>query len=72
MAIASVFLGQISDRVGRKRVLLVLAVVSGVGSIVKWFTRSTFWGFCISSFVFGFFLGNVRTNNNDCVSIMII
>lgn len=59
VAISSIFLGQISDRVGRKRVLLVLAWVSVVGSIVKYFTRSTFWGFCISNFVFGFFLGNL-------------
>jgi len=59
VAIASIFLGTISDRYGRKPVLLVLAVVSGIGSIVKYFSKDTFWGFCISSFVFGFFLGNL-------------
>ena len=59
VAVASVFLGQISDRVGRKKVLLILSWISVAGSIVKYFTRATFWGFCISNFVFGFFLGNL-------------
>ena len=59
VAIASVFLGTISDRVGRKRVLIILAWVSAVGSIVKYYTKDTFWGFCAAQFVFGFFLGNL-------------
>lgn len=59
VAIASVFLGQISDKVGRKRVILVLAWISAVGSVVKYFTTETFWGFCITQMVFGFFLGNL-------------
>jgi MFS family permease len=59
VAIASLFLGQLSDRVGRKSVMLVLAVISGVGSIAKYFARETFWGFCIAQLVFGFFLGNL-------------
>jgi MFS family permease len=59
VAIASLFLGQLSDRAGRKSVMLVLAVISGVGSIVKYFARETFWGFCIAQLVFGFFLGNL-------------
>lgn len=59
VAIASIFLGQISDRVGRKRVLLVLAWISTVGSVVKYFISNTFWGFCITQLVFGFFLGNL-------------
>jgi MFS family permease len=59
VAIASIFLGQVSDRVGRKKVLIVLSWVSAVGSIVKFFTRETFWGFCITQIVFGFFLGNL-------------
>lgn len=59
VAIATLFIGGFSDRVGRKKVLLLLANASCVGSIVKYFTRTTFWGFCISNFVFGFFLGNL-------------
>jgi MFS family permease len=39
--------------------MLVLAVVSGFGSIAKYFARETFWGFCITQLVFGFFLGNL-------------
>ena len=40
-------------------VLLVLAIISGIGNIVKYYTRATFWGFCITQLVFGFFLGMV-------------
>mmetsp|Transcript_50181 Transcript_50181/g.76356 ORF Transcript_50181/g.76356 Transcript_50181/m.76356 type:complete len:724 (+) Transcript_50181:93-2264(+) len=59
VAIASIFLGTISDKMGRKKVLLVLAWISAVGSVVKYFTSNTFWGFCATQFVFGFFLGNL-------------
>jgi len=59
VAISSVFLGQISDRLGRKKVMIALAVISVAGNIVKYYTRYTFWGFCIAQFVFGLFLGNL-------------
>jgi hypothetical protein len=59
VAIASLFLGTLSDRAGRKRIMLILAVISGAGSIAKYFARETFWGFCITQLVFGFFLGNL-------------
>lgn len=59
VAIASLFLGTVSDKVGRKKVILVLAWVSCAGNVVKYFARATFWGFCITQFVFGFFLGNL-------------
>jgi hypothetical protein len=59
VAIASIFLGTISDKYGRKKILLVLAWISAAGSVVKYFTRATFWGFCITQFAFGFFLGNL-------------
>lgn len=59
IAIASLFLGPLSDRVGRKKVMFVLSLVSTVGSIVKYFMRGTFWGYCIVSLIFGFFLGNL-------------
>jgi MFS family permease len=59
VAIASLFLGTLSDRAGRKRIMLILAVISGGGSIAKYFARETFWGFCITQLVFGFFLGNL-------------
>ncbi|KAL3925136.1 MAG: hypothetical protein SGILL_000608 [Bacillariaceae sp.] len=59
VAVASVFLGKLSDKSGRKKVLLLLSVISGFGNIVKYFTRATFWGFCITQLIFGFFLGNL-------------
>jgi MFS family permease len=59
VAIASIFLGQISDRAGRKKIILILSVVSTVGSILKYFARDSFWGFCIVNLIFGFFLGNL-------------
>jgi MFS family permease len=59
VAIASVFIGTLSDKFGRKILLLILGWISAVGSIVKYYTRKTFWGFCVSNFVFGFFLGNL-------------
>ena len=59
VAISSIFLGQLSDKVGRKKPLLVMAIISGIGNIVKFYSKDTFWGFCISNLAFGFFLGNL-------------
>lgn len=59
VAISSVFIGPFSDRVGRKQPILWMAIISAIGNIVKYFTKNTFWGFCISNLLFGFFLGNL-------------
>mmetsp|Transcript_1212 Transcript_1212/g.2317 ORF Transcript_1212/g.2317 Transcript_1212/m.2317 type:complete len:705 (-) Transcript_1212:1035-3149(-) len=59
VAISSVFIGKLSDRYGRKILLLILGWISAAGSIVKFYTSGTFWGFCLSNFIFGFFLGNL-------------
>ncbi|KAL7537544.1 hypothetical protein ACHAXR_007899 [Thalassiosira sp. AJA248-18] len=59
VAMASVFIGGLSDKFGRKILLLILGWISAVGSIAKFFTKETFWGFCASNFAFGFFLGNL-------------
>lgn len=59
VAMASVFIGKLSDKYGRKILLLILGWISVVGSIVKYFSKDTFWGFCASNFAFGFFLGNL-------------
>jgi MFS family permease len=65
VAIASIFIGTLSDRYGRKSLLLILGWVSAVGSVVKYFTSDTFWGFCASNFAFGFFLGNLPVGRSD-------
>lgn len=59
VAISSTVVGKISDRIGRKRVLLYLAWISAIGSVVKFYSSETFWGFCAAQFAFGFFLGNL-------------
>jgi MFS family permease len=65
VAIASIFIGTLSDRYGRKSLLRILGWVSAVGSVVKYFTSDTFWGFCASNFAFGFFLGNLPVGRSD-------
>lgn len=59
VATASTLIGKLSDKFGRKILLLILGWISAAGSIVKYFTKDTFWGFCASNFAFGFFLGNL-------------
>ena len=39
VAISSVFIGKLSDRYGRKPLLLLLGWISTVGSIVKFYTK---------------------------------
>lgn len=59
VAIASIFTGQISDKVGRKKVMLVCSWISGIGSIGMYLARETFWGFCGASFAAGLFRGTL-------------
>ena len=59
VAISSTVVGQLSDRVGRKGPLLVMAIISAIGNIVKYYTKNSFMGFCLANFIFGFFLGNL-------------
>lgn len=59
VAISSIFIGPISDKVGRKQPIFWMAVISAIGNIAKYYTRQTFWGFCLSNLFFGFFLGNL-------------
>lgn len=44
VAIASTLIGKLSDKYGRKILLLILGWISAAGSIVKYFTKDTFWG----------------------------
>jgi MFS family permease len=53
------FTGQWSDRVGRKNIMLVSTVLAAIGSIVKYFLRKSFWGFCIANFCTGLATGGL-------------
>eukprot|EP00934_Nitzschia_sp_Nitz4_P000349 Nitzschia sp. Nitz4//scaffold439_size10204//1263//3507//NITZ4_009078-RA/size10204-processed-gene-0.0-mRNA-1//-1//CDS//3329551863//349//frame0 len=59
VAASSTFLGQISDKIGRKKVLFALSVMSSIGGVVKYFCKQHFWTYCAAEFFFGFFLGNL-------------
>ena len=59
VAIASIFTGQLSDKMGRKKVILFCSWVSGLGSIGMYLARETFWGFCGASFAAGLFRGTL-------------
>jgi MFS family permease len=53
VSIASLFSGSISDRVGRKPVMLCCISGSILGSAAKWWCRKSFLGFCTANFVNG-------------------
>jgi len=59
VAISSVFVGLISDRVGRKSVLVILGIMSAAGSALQFFCRGSFWPFCIANFCSGIFQVNL-------------
>lgn len=54
-ALASPFAGMLSDRFGRRPVLLVCVIMGAVGSIAKYLARGSFWGFCAANFGTGLF-----------------
>uniref|UniRef100_A0A6T7JU88 Major facilitator superfamily (MFS) profile domain-containing protein n=1 Tax=Attheya septentrionalis TaxID=420275 RepID=A0A6T7JU88_9STRA len=55
VGIASVIIGTISDKVGRRPCVLVCLCVSTVLSIVKYLCRRNFWAFCGVNFINGLF-----------------
>jgi len=59
VAIASLLTGSISDRIGRKPVILFCLAGSTLGSIAKWFCRRSFWLFCAANFVNGLLSGSL-------------
>lgn len=59
MAIAGAVTGTISDKIGRKPVLVFCLAASMVGSMAKYFLRETFWGFCAANFVNGLLSGSL-------------
>lgn len=59
MAIAGVFAGKVSDKIGRKPVVLFCLAGSMFGSALKWFLRHGFWPFCIANLVNGLLSGTL-------------
>jgi MFS family permease len=55
VAIASVVIGTLSDKVGRRPCVLVCLYASIALSMIKFFLRASFWGFCAANFVNGLF-----------------
>ena len=54
-AITSSFVGTLSDRIGRRPCMLTCVGVSVFGTLIKYFARKTFWGFCAANFANGLF-----------------
>ena len=54
-AIAAIFIGSLSDKIGRRKIMLALVVMGAVGSIVKYFCRNSFWAYCAANFATGLF-----------------
>lgn len=50
MAVASAVTGRLSDKIGRKPVILFCLSASMIGSAVKYFLRHTFWAFVLPTF----------------------
>ena len=59
MAIAGVFSGKLSDKIGRKPVILACLGGSVFGSALKWFLSGSFWAFCSANFVNGLLSGSL-------------
>jgi len=54
-AIASSFVGWLSDKQGRKPWILICLGVGAIGSIIKYLVRKSFWWFCLVNFLNGLF-----------------
>lgn len=52
-SIASSFTGAISDKVGRRPVILMCIITHLLGVILQWFCRKSFWAFSSAQFVSG-------------------
>lgn len=60
MAIAGLLMGNLSDRFGRRPLLLLMTIGGVVGSIGKWFARSSFFAFCGVNFAYGFLVSSTE------------
>jgi len=54
-AIAATFVGSLSDKFGRRPAILICVGFGFVGSLGKYFARSSFYAFCAVNFVTGLF-----------------
>jgi MFS family permease len=54
-AFSSVYVGSLSDRVGRRPCILVCVGASVFGNILKYLARNNFWAFCGLNFLNGLF-----------------
>jgi len=58
-ALAATIMGSVSDRIGRKPVILICLVIGAVGAVCNYLARESFWGFCISNFAQGLFAASL-------------
>jgi MFS family permease len=54
-AIAATFIGGLSDKLGRRPLMLICVGFGVIGSIAKYFARGSFWAFCAVNFITGLF-----------------
>lgn len=59
VAIASMFIGMASDKVGRKPCMLLCLYGTAVGCILKYLFRFSFWPYCGFNFLNGLFSASV-------------
>ncbi|KAL3902705.1 MAG: hypothetical protein SGARI_005710, partial [Bacillariaceae sp.] len=59
IAVAGLYSGRLSDKIGRKPVLQFTMYGSMVGSVIKFFLRKNFWGFCIANLANGLVSGSL-------------
>ena len=59
IAVAGLYSGRLSDKIGRKPVLQLTMYGSMVGSVVKYLLRKSFWGFCMANLANGLVSGSL-------------
>jgi len=59
LAITSLFAGTLSDKVGRRPMLLVTTFGGALGAAIKWCFRKSFWAFCGANFFTGLISSNL-------------
>ena len=59
ISITTTVSGFISDKVGRKPIILISMAGSTVAGVVQWFCRKSFWAFCLASLFAGLTAGSL-------------